>query len=109
MSDLPSEPGLDRHDWETEYEQLAPLIRESPEEALPELASLVERIMDERSIAVADLIVYEETEELASFAPAKELADRARAGEDLPPGDVGFALRELRELYRLLIEERRAP
>jgi hypothetical protein len=109
MSDLSPEPGLDRHEWETEYEQLLPLLETEPEGSLPELASLVERILQERSLAVDDEVVFEKTEPVASFAPAMDFAERARAGEDLPPGDVAFAIRELRELYASLIEERRAP
>jgi hypothetical protein len=79
VSDLPLKPGLDRHDWEMEYEQLVPLLEESLEEALPELASLVERIMKARSVASEDAAVSDDAQELASL-PAKQLADRARAG-----------------------------
>ena len=32
-----SEPGLDRHEWETEWEQLEPDLEDSPSEALNEL------------------------------------------------------------------------
>jgi hypothetical protein len=107
MSDLPSEPGLDRHDWETQFEQLLPSLEDEPEEALPELAALVEQMLEERSLA--EDVLLAETEQIASFKPAKELADRARQGADLPPGDVAFAIGELRALYESMVEERRAP
>jgi hypothetical protein len=108
MSDLPPEAGLGQHYWTTQYEQLRPSLEDEPEEALPELAALVEQMLGERSLA-ADDVVLAESEQLASFRPAKELADRARQGEDLPPGDVAFAIGELRALYESMVEERRAP
>ena len=42
------EPGLDRHEWETEWQGLEPLIIDSPGEALPEVDSLIERMMRRR-------------------------------------------------------------
>jgi hypothetical protein len=36
------EPGLDRHEWETEWQGLAPLVVDSPSEALPELDAAVD-------------------------------------------------------------------
>jgi hypothetical protein len=39
------DPGLDRHEWETEWQALEPLVADSPAEALRELDGLVERMM----------------------------------------------------------------
>lgn len=36
------DPGLDGHEWHTEWEGLEPLLADSPVEALPELDGLVE-------------------------------------------------------------------
>ena len=42
-----SEPGLDRHEWETEWEQLEPDLEDSPSEALNELDDLIGRMLTE--------------------------------------------------------------
>src|SRR5439155_21246384 len=47
------EPGLDRHEWETEWQAREPLVADSPAEALSELAELVERGMAGRGLPVA--------------------------------------------------------
>jgi hypothetical protein len=39
------EPGLDRHLWESEWQALEPLVRDDPDEALPELDRLLERML----------------------------------------------------------------
>jgi hypothetical protein len=98
------EPGLDRHVWESEYATLEPQLEDDPEEALPELAELVERMLEARGLAPDDEVVFENTEEIASFRAAKQTADRTKNGEDLDPGDVAFAIRELRQFYDSLLE-----
>src|SRR5919108_5673898 len=42
------EPGLNRHEWESEWQQLEEALHESPEEALPDARDLVERMLEER-------------------------------------------------------------
>ena len=42
------EPGLDRHEWETEWQALEPQVEDSPAEALPELDKLIERMLVEQ-------------------------------------------------------------
>jgi hypothetical protein len=101
------EPGLDRHEWETLYEGLEPLLEDDPEEALPELAALVDRMLDESGLRPHDEIVFENTEPIAAFREAWELAERSRLGEDLPPGDVAHAIRLLRDIYFAVLQERR--
>jgi hypothetical protein len=41
------EPGLDRHEWESEWAQLEPLVVDSPVEALGDLDDLVRRMLVE--------------------------------------------------------------
>jgi hypothetical protein len=36
-----AEPGLDLHEWQTEWEALEPLVEDSPREALPEFDTRV--------------------------------------------------------------------
>lgn len=47
------EPGLDRHEWETEWQALEPLVADSPAEALPELDELIARMMVARGYPVS--------------------------------------------------------
>jgi len=69
------DPGLDLHDWETEWQALEPLVRDSPEEALPELQRLVERMLDERGLAVDDVVTAEgiDPEVVADYDASRDL------------------------------------
>src|ERR671935_40443 len=49
---MPTEPGLDRHEWESELSALEPELETGPRDALPELADLVERMLLERGYDV---------------------------------------------------------
>jgi hypothetical protein len=95
------EPGIDRHEWETEWQALEPLIQDSPEEALPELDSLVERMLREEGYPVDDGADDEgvDPEVLASFRVARGVARQVDAGMTVDPGDVGHAVGLYRELY----------
>jgi hypothetical protein len=106
------DPGLDRHEWETEWEALEPLVVDSPAEALPELDNLVGRMLAERGYPIEE----EETEPaspvdeegvdpevLAGFRVAREITRRLERAEDVPPGEVGQAVGLYRELYEHLL------
>ena len=106
------DPGLDRHQWETEWQALEPLVVDSPREALPELDDLVGRMLAERGYPVEE----EETEPaspveeggvdpevLAGFRVAREITRQVEGGEDVAPGEVGQAVGLYRELYEHLL------
>ena len=99
------EPGLDRHEWETEFAQIEEDLHESPLDALPELTGLVERMMLERGYE----LLQESRDEsgfVAEFLAAKAIAaQRDEAG----PGDVADAVEKLLAIYEFLDTERRAP
>jgi hypothetical protein len=99
-----SEPGLDRHQWETEWEQLEPLVVDSPSEALPELDDLVARMLAEAGypLETEDPIDDEgiDPEVLTSFHAARETMRQVDRGEDVDPGDVGQAIELYREIYQ---------
>jgi hypothetical protein len=101
------EPGLDRHQWQTEWEQLEPLVVDSPAEALPELDDLVYRMLTEAGYPVdtADPVDDEgvDPEVLASFRAAREVTRIVDRGEDYDPGDVGQAVGLYREIYEHVI------
>jgi hypothetical protein len=107
MQALMSEPGLDRHEWQTEWEQLEPLVADSPAEALPELDDLVGRMLTEAGYPVdtQDPVDDEgvDPEVLASFGAAREVARQVDRGEDVDPGDIGQAIGLYREIYEHLL------
>jgi hypothetical protein len=106
------EPGLDRHQLESEWQALEPLVVDSPEEALPELHNLVERTLAEAGYPVAtpDPVDDEgvDPEMMASFRVAREITRRVDAGEDVGPGDVGHAVGLYREIYEHVLARDRA-
>jgi hypothetical protein len=105
------EPGLDRHDWQTEWEQLEPQLQDSPAEALPEVDRLVERMLRERGHDLDDPEPNEspEPEVIAGFREAHRITRLIESGEEVSPGDVGAAAVAYRELYDHMIEEHGAP
>jgi hypothetical protein len=108
---LVQEPGLDRHEWETQWEQLQPLVQDSPVEALPELDRLLAEMLAARGFPLDDPIVVEgeEPEVVTDFRAARELTQRIETGLDDDPGDVAQAINNYREVYEFLIADRRAP
>lgn len=99
------DPGLDRHEWETEFAQLEEDLHESPREALPELADLVERMLVERGYDL-DAAPSDETGVVPEFLAARATVAR---GDEADPGDVADAVQKLRSIYDFLAVERRAP
>jgi len=100
------DPGLDRHEWETEWQALEPELEDSPEQALPELADLVERMLNERGMPIDDEVADDgiEPDILVEYRSAREIANQVERGEDVDPGDVGEAIQNLREIYAQLID-----
>jgi hypothetical protein len=105
------EPGLDRHEWESELASMEDELRDSPTETLSSLANLVGRMLEERGYNRDDPVGREgeEREVVAEFQAAREVADRVDHGEGVDPGDVGDAIQGLRELFDFLIAERESP
>jgi hypothetical protein len=109
---MTEEPGLDLHEWQTEMAELQEQLEDSPEEALPDLADLVERIMVERNL------LAETGDPVTAEGDDRELIDRYRSGRETAtlaeagsadPGDVAAAIDNLREVFDSLIAERGAP
>lgn len=101
---MTSEPGLDRHEWTTEFAQVEEHMRDDPFDALPALSELVERMLVERGFELAP--ERDDGEIVHEFADAKAIAAQ---GEQADPGDVALALEKLVAIYGFLDEERRAP
>ena len=105
------EPGLDRHEWETEWEALEPQVRDAPSETLPELDALVERMLVERGYVIDDEVASEgaDPEILAEFRSAREMTRLFESGADVSPGDAATAVEGYRSVYAYLLEHRSAP
>jgi len=109
---MSTEPGLDRHEWESDFQALEPELQDSPREALPELLGLVERMLDERGYSPDDPVAGDgdEPEVLAEYRAARESSLAIeRGGEEVGPGDVAAAVIGLRAVYEHLLAERQAP
>jgi hypothetical protein len=106
-----AEPGLDRHEWETEWEALEPLVVDSPTEALPEVDRLVERMLVERGYPTTEEEAHDAADPamVAEFLEARRIATLVDGGKNVDPGDIGAAITAYRNLYELLLEEHRAP
>ena len=105
------EPGLDRHEWESEMQALEPELEDAPAEALPELGDLIERILQERGYDLSDPVAREgeEREVVAEYMAAREISDRLERGEDVGPGDIAAAVNGFRTIFDYVIAERSSP
>ena len=105
------EPGLDRHEWESEMQALEPELEDAPAEALSELGDLIERILRERGYDLSDPVAREgeEREVVAEYMAAREISDRLERGEDVGPGDVAAAVNGFRTIFDYVIAERSSP
>jgi hypothetical protein len=100
------EPGLDRHDWESEWASLEEDLQDSPRETLPAIGDLVQRMVRERGIGLGDPVAEEDTEEIfVTLREARETAERVDRAEDVDPGDVAAALNLYREVYDYMLTE----
>jgi len=106
------EPGLDRHEWESQWQALAEQVEDSPAEALPELDSLIAGMLEERGYALEEPVAREgeDREVVAEFLAAREITRLVEsASDDVSPGDVAAAVNGYRSLYEHLTAERSAP
>ena len=106
---MASEPGLDRHEWESELQALEPELQDAPAEALPELADLIERMLLERGFDLDDAVAREgeEREIVAEYLAAREISDMVERGDEgAGPGDVASAINGLRSIFDFVVTER---
>ena len=98
------EPGLDQHEWQTQWEALEPELADAPAVALPAIARLLEGMLGERG--------YEpglDPEIDRELAAGQEVVERLEQGDGVDPGDIGAAVNSYRAVYEQLLAERRAP
>jgi hypothetical protein len=101
-----SEPGIDEHDWSSEWEDIDRLLTESPTEVLSEADDLVGRMMEARGFALEECEGEElaEPETTRSFVEAHRVTEQIDSGGSYDPGDVALAVAAYRELYSFLLD-----
>jgi len=91
------EPGLDKHDWQSELASLEDSVRDDPIGALPELDALVARMLEETGID-------EDDDARREFAAAHEITQLAEADNDeVSVGDVAAAVNAYRAVFDYVI------
>jgi hypothetical protein len=99
------EPGIDLHEWASQWESLEDDVRDAPADALSDLDELVARMMAARGLATVerdgeDAPEHEATRE---FVNARAITRQVAGGDDVDPGDVAYAVNAYRELYEELL------
>ena len=103
------DPGLNLHEWESEWEALEDDLRTDPAQALPELDRLVARMLEEGGYDLTDPVVREvdEREVVAEYLAAHEIAQAVeRDSEDVSAGDVAAAVNGYRAVFDHLVATR---
>jgi hypothetical protein len=106
------EPGLDIHEWESEWASFEDDVADSPETALPVVHELITRMLKERRILDDNLVVVEgvEPDWIRTWEAGRDLVALVDdPGADLDPQDVVDQLDEYRDLFEALLEQRAAP
>lgn len=100
------EPGLDKHEWETEWSDLEERLHDDPGNALFELDELVARMLEARGLPLGEREGQTETEPetVREFTEARRITQMVGAGEDVDPGDIAYAVNSYRELYTALLD-----
>jgi hypothetical protein len=104
-----SDPGLNRHEWESEMASLEEDLRDDPGGALSELDDLVGRMLEETGYDVADPVVREgeEREIVAEFVAAREIKEAyERGSEEISGGDIAAAVNGYRAIFDYLVSSR---
>jgi hypothetical protein len=107
-----SEPGLDLHEWESEWASLEDDIADSPETALPYVHELMTRMLRERGILDGSLAATEgaDPDYVRTWRAGAELAAAIEdPGVDVEREDVVEAIENYRELFESLVAERAPP
>ena len=103
------EPGLNRHEWESEFAALEDDLHDDPTATLPELDSLVARMLEEAGYDLTDPVARdgEEREVIVEYSAAHEITRISESGStEISPGDVASAINGFRALYDHLVANR---
>jgi hypothetical protein len=107
-----SEPGLDLHEWESEWASLDDDIADSPETALPYIHELITRMLKERRILDDSLAVMEgaDPDWVRTWQAGADLVKKVDdPGLDVEREDIVEQIENYRELFETLLAERAPP
>jgi hypothetical protein len=96
------EPGLERHEWESEWHALEDDLRTDPAQSLPEVDRLVARMLEESGYELTDPVVREgeEREVVAEYLAAHEIVEAVeRDSDEVSAGDVAAAVNAYRAVF----------
>jgi hypothetical protein len=103
------DPGLNRHEWESEWEALDEHLRADPAQALPELDALVARMLEESGYDLTDPVARDggEREVVVEYLAAHEIVEAAEHDfSELSPGDVAAAINGYRAVFDHVVSTR---
>jgi hypothetical protein len=105
------EPGLDKHLWESWWEQFDEDVQTSPGEALPELDRLIAQMLEARGYAIDDPVAGggDDRDVVADLLAAREITRAVEQGKEVDPEDIETAIENYRSLYEYLIVDRASP
>jgi hypothetical protein len=105
------EPGLDRHEWESEWASLEEDFDADPFNSLRYVHALITRMLKERRILDENLVVKEgvDPDLIRPWEAGSELVRRLDAELDVEEADVREALENYRDLFQTLVSERAPP
>src|SRR5258705_652094 len=105
------DPGLDKHLWESWWQQFEEDVQTSPGEALSELDGLILQMLEARGYAIEDPVVREgdDRDIVAEYFAAHAVTELLEQGTDVSEEDIADAIEGYRSLHDFLIVERAAP
>ncbi|MGH2932275.1 MAG: hypothetical protein ACRDKK_05370 [Gaiellaceae bacterium] len=105
------EPGLDRHEWQSEWASLEEDFDADPFNSLRYVHELIGRMLKERGILDDSFVATEgaDPELLRPYEAGAELIRRIDSELDVEDADVREALENYRELFETLVTERAPP
>jgi hypothetical protein len=105
------EPGLDKHEWESWWQQFEEDVETSPAEALSELDRLTVEMLEARGYALDDPVAREgdDRDIVTEYVAAHEITEAVEQGKDVSREDIDLAIDGYRALHDYLLAERAAP
>jgi len=106
------EPGLDIHEWESEWASLEDDAANSPESSLLVIHELITRMLQERGILDDSLAVVEgvEPDWVGTWQAGRELVVLVDdPAQDVDEQDIVDQLDQYRDLFEALLQQRAAP
>ena len=103
------EPGLDRHEWESQWASLEEEFDADPADSLRAVHELMTRMLRERGILDETAARGADPDLLRPWEAGGDLVRRLDDDLDVEETDIREALDNYRELFEALLAERTAP